>query len=499
MLKTPLDLLKNLFSRGMTISPLFFTQVRGVNLEKEGIVRIERAPVVLTGATLDAIVNWTVITNGGDVYLLTSNGKLWLTTDYTSISQVQGTSYNATTESTNAHGNGLAFWKGCIWRARDQLVDYYDIANTTWHYGIKTLKVLRTGLNPMFVGQDDKLYAGNDQYVNVISETSAGSFVPSTEAGLAAIDDDALILPKDYVINCFAELNEKLAIGTIYGTVQVNTKVADVFLWDRSDTTTSFTTIIRLNEEGINSMLVSNNLLYISAGFSGNIYVSNGISSQSYVNVPLDTKEKTGSPSALYLEVMPDAFDFQGDELLVGASQNVDNATKTENPMGVYGFIGKVARFLGNGSYAKDGSDGTQIKVGSIYSISPNEYLVSWKCGTDYGVDYYGPNNNRIVSYGAYLEGEVHLLGIHINPATIEHFDFYLAKPLVSGDGVRLKYRTSNSGSWTTVATMDSATHTGINFFSFAYTISNIKTIQFRIELTATSTTTPELRTILAY
>ncbi len=510
MLKKPLIIGAENWKLGMKVSPYSgFSQFRGLDPHKiESCASIERAPVAMTGATLDNPPTWIVIqpitfagvSVAGTPYFLTGNGKLYKISGYTTYSHVQGTGYDVSKETA---GYGLVYWKGCIWVIRAQYVDYYDIANNTWHYQFRILKVPHSGFNPAFVGQDDKLYIGDGQWVAAISETSGATFSPSAGTGIDAIDDDALKLAQDYVVSCFAELNDKLMIGTQFGTSAVLTKVADIFPWSRN-TAESFLLPICLNEEGINSMLISNNLLYISAGYGGNIYVSNGVSASPIYNVPLDTKEKTGSPSALYLQVYPDAFDFQGKELLLGVSQGSTDASKTENPMGVYGFLSKTARFLGNGSYAKNGSDGTRIVIGSIYSISPNEFLVGWQSGTDYGIDYYGPANNRITSYGAYCHSPLYVIGTKSNPATIESYDFYLAKPLATGDGIKLSYRTSRSGGFILLATLDYATMCPlgteiVDFWSFSNTaIKNAKSIQFLIEMTTTGTSSPELhQTIL--
>ena len=166
--------------------------------------------------------------------------------------------------------------------------------------------------------------------------------------------------------------------------------------------------------------------------------------------------------------------------------------------MGVYGFQDKTTRFLGNVSDGKDGSDGTRVLITSIFAVSPNEYFVAWASGTTYGIDYFGPANDRIASYGAYCHSEIFIIGSDRLPETLEFFDIYLSKNMVSGDGIRLSYRLENSGNFTTIATMDFATHGAVNLWSFKYSIPKIKTIQFKVEMTATSTTTPELIMIMA-
>lgn len=507
MLKKPIII--NNWQSGMKLSALEgFSQFRGIDPYKmPGTASIDHAPVALTGATLDGLVNWTVIqprtfttptpdVPAGTVYFLTGSGKLYKTTDYATLTQVTGNT------TTNGTGNGMVYWKGCIWIMRNQYLDYYDIDAATWHNGSDTgfaLTTAHAGFNPLWVGQDDVLYIGHGQFVSMIQENSLNSFVPSTAAGVTFTNSETTVvlrLPKDYTVSCFAELGNQLMPGTQFGTSAVNTKVADIFPWDRN-TAHGTSLPIRLNEEGINAMIVADNTLYVSAGYGGTVYVTNGVSASTLSVVPLDTKQKTGSPSALYILVNPDAMEFYGSELLLGVSQGSSSATKTENPMGVYSLYKGAWRFLGVGSHGKDGSDGTRVVIGSIYSVSPNEFFVGWQAGSSYGVDYYGPANNRVSSYGAYMYSQLYPVSLPQDPDTVESFNIFFKKPLVSGDGLRLSYRTNESGTFKALKTIDYATYKGIDSFYFKQSLPATRMIQFKIELTATSTTTPELIQII--
>ena len=373
MLKNPI-ILGN-WGRGMKVSPYEgFSQFRGIDPYKiPGVASIERAPVALTGSGISATY-WMAknsLSSSNIIYMLDSAGKLWTTTDYASYTQIQGTAYNATTESTAAHGNGMVYWKGHVIRIRDAKIDAYKISNTTWTYQFTNatadLADTNTDFNPAFVGQDDKVYIGNNQYIAVLAEVAGQTFDCANTATFT-FTQKALTLPKDYVVRCFAELGDRLMIGARFGFT-TDTQVSDIFPWDR-DTTHSFSLPIRLSDEGINSMETANNVLYISSGYGGKIYVSNGVSVSPFAQIPLDVKEKNGSPSGLRIKVYPDGMAFFGDELLLGIGQNASGSGKTDNPIGVYSFYKGATRYIGNGSYAKDGSDGTRINITSLFAIS---------------------------------------------------------------------------------------------------------------------------------
>lgn len=482
---------------GMHVSPYAgFSQMRGIDpFAIPGVAKIERKflPFTTAGTAISSLVNFQVFDpNNGTVYALTADGKLYLV-ETASYSQVTGTGYNGTTEATAANGNGLAYWKGCIWRARNNLLDYYDIANTTWHYAkFGTFSTTRTGRIPLFVGQDDKLYIGNGRKLDYLAES--GTFSPAAETGMGTITN-GVTLSQDYIITCFAELGNNLMIGTVYGTAGTP-RGADIFPWSR-DTTESFSLPIRINTEGVNVMETTNNLLYISAGLHGDIYISNGVSFSLFAKLPLDGANNKGN-----VQVYSDAMDFYGDQLLIGATQLVNSANQILNPMGVYSCISGAVRFMGNNTHASDGSDGAIITISSIISISPTKFLVAWRKAiidgaTTYGIDYLVTSSAVIPTYGAYMESEMYLVGSDREPATLEHFDFYLNKPLASGDGIRLSYRTSDSGSYTEIFTLDFANYRAVNTYSFDTSITGIKTVQFKISLTCTGVDSPELRAII--
>ena len=463
-----------------------FSQMRGIDPHKvNGVASIERAPVALTAAStaLGSQVNWTVVGPDGVVYFLTNGHLLFSTT-------IGGTTFSPIAGIPSAGtGNGLAYFKGHIVVVGNQSIDCYKLSNSTWYTLDETLTTSRTGYNPAFVGQDDKLYIGNGQRVARIDVT--GTF-DANSTGTYDVVQSALLLPEDYSVSCFGELGDRLMVGTLFGTDTTNpSKTADIFPWNR-DTASSFSLPIRIGDEGVNSMVTSNNLLYISAGIKGTVYVTNGSSTSLVFSVPLDPKENSASTITRFY-VKPDAFDFLGDEILLGITQGSDQNNPTHNPIGVYGHFNGATRFIGNGSYAKDGSDGTKVRITSVYSISPSIFYVCWWSASTYGIDYYGTNNSKITSYGAYLHTPLYFVGTPRLKSTIEYFDVFFKKPLVSGDGIKISFRTSDSGSFTLMKTIDFATYGAISSFTFPYSIPNLTMVQFLIEITASSTTTPEL------
>lgn len=475
--------------KGMSVSPYgAFAQMRGLDPHRiEGIVTIEFAPTpVVFSITQPSLINWTISDKAGVIYFLDNTGKLFSSSSYFTGAQVTG---NTTSSAT---GNGLAYWKNYVFVARNGVVDAY--LSPTWTSSLATLEVSRSGVNPLFVAQDDVFYIGNGRYVATITENAGQIFDPSNSATFT-FAATAIKLPQDYAVVSFSELGDKLMAGTIFGTpgATTNVKISDIFPIDRVNL--NYSLPIRLDDEGINSLLTSNNLLYISSGLKGNLSISNGVSVSELLSVPLDVKERD-SVGYWALSIYPDAFDFWGDELFIGVS-NISASGQTINPFGVYGLKGKTMRFLGNISAGVNGSSGTRVQITSIYAVSPSEFFVSWASDLTYGVDFFTSSVNRIGSYGAYAETELYFIGSEREPATLEYFDFILKKPLASGDGIRLSYRESGSGDYTTIVTFDFATHGAVSYFSHTISIPNLKIVQFKIEMTCTSTAGPQLRAII--
>jgi hypothetical protein len=105
--------------------------------------------------------------------------------------------------------------------------------------------------------------------------------------------------------------------------------------------------------------------------------------------------------------------------------------------------------------------------------------------------------------YSGYFVTPLYTVGSSLNKTKFTSIEFQLARPLRTGEGIKLEYRLDLTASFTTIKT-------------FAYSDANVgsvtsknlvtevphdikpgESIQFKISLLGTSTTTPELKSVI--
>ena len=121
-----------------------------------------------------------------------------------------------------------------------------------------------------------------------------------------------------------------------------------------------------------------------------------------------------------------------------------------------------------------------------------------------YGIDL---TTNTSYAYGTdysgYFDSPVYEVGNVENTWKPQQIELHLGKPLRTGEGIQIKYRTDLSASWTTVKTMAYADNKVGAMTSKVITTDvdlNIKQgeqIQLRVALKGTATTTPEFKFLI--
>jgi hypothetical protein len=114
---------------------------------------------------------------------------------------------------------------------------------------------------------------------------------------------------------------------------------------------------------------------------------------------------------------------------------------------------------------------------------------------TTYGMDKLS-TTRRNTSYSAYFLSPFMRVGSLLNKKAFSRLEIQLAKPLASNEGVKLEYRTSHAGSWTTMVTFATAgKQSYINHPDTCVMPVDIENIQFKVSLTtpSASDSTPEL------
>lgn len=334
--------------------------------------------------------------------------------------------------------------------------------------------------HPLLIGQDDIFYGGAGRYIFSIQEVSGQTFAAGT-AATYSFNGQALDLPQDYRIRSLGELGKYLEIGSWKGANVNDFKVADIFPWDR--TSDSFDLPSRFSENGVNALLGVNNVVYAAIGTEGKIVATDGSNVKELTRTPQQIIDLSGGGA---INIPPTSFIFHNNKILFPASYYIFAYDLSSGALSVENIV----------------SAGTaNITLGGLLSVSRDQYLVGWSVsGGNKGIDLVG-NSTRYSSYSAIVTSPYVVIGTVQKPRIISECELVLAKPLASGEGVRVSYRTDTSSAFTVIDTFDFATYGAIqNKVTSKNTNFEIPYgVQVRAELTtgASLSTSPELLAII--
>lgn len=483
----PKDLIIRDFIKGVADSPhVGFAAIKNLDVTTNpGIAKInyKASP---TPSTIAGLARWIVQDPNvsSTFYALTDAGKVYKSTD-------DGSTWTLISGNTLGSGEGLGIWKDYLFAFRSQAVDVYGPLSGTpaWSNSWASSGNIAATEHPALAGQDDILYFGGGRYVCSILEKSGHTFAPG-DATSYTVNFAALTLPSGYNVKCLAELGKNLMIGTYKGTVYYQQKVADIFPWDRSSP--SFNLPIRLNEFGVNQMLVTGNRLYAVAGREHTIFISDGYNVRQARKVArcMSYNESFG----LTLDPYPAAIMAHRGKVYTGVSP-ISSGT---GPGGVWSFQGEGDVLLFENSISNGTvSPAVLLRIGALISVNEYEYLISWYDGTSYGIDKV-IKSERYSNYGAIFESPLYQVGTPLVKETFQDIEFTLAKPLATGQGIKLSYRKNLTEDYTLLGTYDYATYGAIQSFNDSARIADAEYVQIKCELTTGSATytTPELREI---
>ena len=477
------------FYKGISASPhTGFGDMRNLDLYTlPGVARLNNLLAKKSSTTVTNLILWLVrdtttpanifaLDLGGQVYKSTDNGDTWAT--------VAG-------ETSGGVGQGMVFWKDYLFVARTTTLDVYGPVSgaAAWSNSWKTIDS-DVQWHPMIVSKNDgKIYGGAGRFVFSIEELTA--FLPGTSSTYT-FTQQALDLPSSYRIKCLAELGNDLMAGTWVGTNIYDFRIADIFPWDRSSP--SFRQPIQFNVNGINAMQNINSVLWVLAGISGEVFTCNGVQSSAVGQIPSYVADIEGG---LYLEPLPGAImNYRGRPFFgvsVGGTSNVSG-------MGIWSIkqtaSGNIMTFENTISSGNDGTS-NPLKVGALLSTTRDTYLAGWRDNATYGIDK-TTNTSRYTTYTAYAESALYTVGTNLVKRQFEQLEFVLAKPLATGQGIKIAYRTNLTDSFTDIGTYDFATLAAVSTHNTSTNIPASEMLQLRIYLTtgSSSNTSPQLKSV---
>jgi len=395
------------------------------------------------------------------------------------IYSLSGSTWTKITPGTGTPSSGtsldMAIWKNMIFVFLSNKIDIYDIAADKvypdWESGTFTFDVGTSGFVPNIIGSDDRLYFATDNEVNYVQEDT--TFDPNSGATYTATDG-ALDLPSRYKIKTLEEYNNNLAMGTWVGANLGTIKVADLFFWDF--VSTSFDGPLKFNEAGINQMINANGLLYVVAGITHTLYVTDGtrIEKIKDMHILKDYDTPIMAPK-------PNAIMFHKGKIYTGTGRGTATTEDYRRPMGIYSIDIENGNVLAFENTISTGRSNGGIDITALLSTGRNSFLAGWtdtQEATDWGIDEQddtNPYSDNSVEY----ESQLFPVGEKRRKRTFNSIEFELLNNTTdSTQGVTLYYREHPEDAYVIIGSKKTDLDDGPFdswTFDFAPTLSNIQ------------------------
>lgn len=412
--------------------------------------------------------------NINSTFVLTADGLVWyIPPTGTLANKLQFMGNLLHSLATNALILGITVFNNYLFVFMKQGIDYLPLAsiinsssNPTglWVYGWRTAQASQAG-HRAIVGLDDALYFCNGADVGSVVVVAGKTFDP-TDSTTFTFSNVALAIPTYDVATCLAQLGTSLLVGGILNYI---------YPWDR--VSTGFTYPIICAENYIRCMVTMNSSTYVFAGNRGKIYITNGANIQQYKKFP-DALSGTVNPYYSWGWAI-----YWKDQLYFTISA-VDNAgTTISNFAGLWAIdiedtnALRMVNSLSYGSYA--GSVPTIAPMGDRLPTGDGVFAF-WLNSTG-GADY--TSSTPYTNYEARIDTDIIPVGTYLTQKNYTSLEFKLAKPLVSGESIRLSWRSNLTDAFTVIQTTSTV---GAISDIYRPNFLNLQWLQFRIEMSST-------------
>lgn len=427
-----------------------------------------------------------------NTFIMTTNGYVWSITYHTTspiggalpINTLQflGNLLHSTAGSPNT---GISVWKGYLFTFMNAAIDYIAISNlggtvnpsanpsANWVYNWQATTTSTQGHRAV-AATDNALYFCNATFVGSILENAGSTFNPATPATYT-YNASALALPTYDVATCLAQLGTSLLVGGIMNSV---------YPWDRIST--SFTYPLICAENCIKCIVSTNATAYIFAGNRGNIYITNGSNIDLFKKFP-DSISGTVDPYynwgwAVYLK----------NQLFFTVSATTNGGTAISNFAGIWAIdlttkAFRMSNSLSYGTYA--GTVPVLVPMGNIRPTG-DSLFAGWLNSTG-GVDY--TSGSPYTNYEALIDSDIMNIGGFLTKNTFSNIEFKLAKPLVSGEKIKLLQRSNLTDSFVEIGNTTTA---GLLSDSYPMNFENVQWLQIR-SLSSSTASNPSYTPLL--
>jgi len=307
------------------------------------------------------------------------------------------------------------------------------------------------------------LVIGNERYV---AKLEAGNIY----------NPHQITLPAGYRVRCFTTYRDYIAIGVWKGSSITDTDQGKIFLWDGSSDTagvSSPNTIIDVLEGGVNAMTGAGGILYVIAGYEGNLLAYGGGETQKIKQIPLLGKKT-------YAETAPGAMTMWRSMLHFGSTLNTNSTTIHQ---GVYSYGKLHSEYPNSLGFDYPLSIGDQqsatVRIGSVFPAGQSLYI-GWQNGNVYGIDTVSVTNDcyasatielLITDYGRLTQNKLPL---------VFRVDF---EPLEAGQSVVVKFKADRESSWRILETQSTLGATQVR----GIFRQQVREIQCAVDLFSTS------------
>jgi len=465
----------NNFHRGQASSPYIDdgAYAKAANIDifgLPGIARINYKPVKESGTTIGDNIPSNFARDpesATDVYATDNASNVYYSND-------AGGSWSLL---ASGKGTKCAVWKDYLFVAGTTTLNTYGPLSGTPSWTSFQTNLENTSEHKMHVSRNDGLlYICNDRYVASLEEKSGQNFAPGTSATYTWTPQH-LTLPEGFHSLCLEEQRENLLIGSYYGNSASQIQRATIFIWDREKNLYDYPLSIPIGL--ITSMINVANRVYVAGGSRGKIYLFSENGMTPLFQLPFDYDDGDDINIGLYGR---QGLAVWKDQLLIALDSDDGLA-----PAGIYAYKNGALTCAFLPSTGADGSN-NQLRIGGIYAFDRNTLLYGCfdggqAVGSRGFIDRIKDTFNRYDGYAAYLESLYYRVGTKHKPANFSNVEVQLARPLQTGEAVRLKYRTGINDSWTTIGTFDFASYGAVSSNVFKLGLHGIENLQARIEL----------------
>ena len=470
MLQKDGSIVLNNFQQGQAESPYIgYAKMQCVNLiDTQGVVKIQPRTVLkyATNGLPTAIVRDIY----GNEYVGTDTGYLYKN--------------GVVLQSGLTRVFDLLIFKGYLLIFRDTVIDCYGLLNSAPTYFSSWKTGLTTGYwHKAIADPDNDIFITNAGSVAKITSFVAGIPTVAPTATLTVAEKD---LPTGEYARTLAMKGIFLAIGTQAGSAYTDVEygIGNIYFWDRGSTLFE-DNFLQFNENGVHQILNIGNSLIVHAGTHGNIYETNGVSigKPKKINFNIENNATTLP--------LPNAIAQIGDEILVGTSTNSDSFPSLSTH-GVW-TVNKGASSIRN-IISTDGVGASQnLVIGSILTVDSGAnktILIGWRDGSSYGVDEI--DLRLYDDYQTVIESQIYRVGEYLNKKPYSHLEILIGEPLVSGQTIRVSYRTNLTDSFTVLGTYTTSNTDSGQVVIMDSTISIVDAIllQLKVEMKQATTST---------